>query len=168
MNKEKPYSFTFNGREYKFSLEEFRCITKYNSGQYNTTENITLTIIDYAYEQNVLIANTNLEKVPIFNDSGDYYYSGIVAFDPFVSGAIWLEDEEYYAKEKALSCIGHTFKIPTITSHEWREYKGEKILDYSPSYEDIIKTSWEGRLTNYCCLKGRIIEEKFGGLNNDK
>ena len=132
----------------------------------NTTDHITLTITDYVYENNILIAKTNLEKVPVFcedNPNSLDFYSGIVAFDPFVSAVIWLSDEEYYAKEKALSCINHTFTIPTNTSHTWIFYKGNEILEYYPSYEDIINTSWGGRLTNYCCIKGCIIEDRFRG-----
>ena len=149
MIKEKPYSYKLNnGKVIELSLEEFRYMTKYYSWRYNTTENIILTIIDYSYEQNVLIANTNLDRVPIFHDPCHYYYSGIVAFDPFVSNVICLDDEEYRSKWniQALSCIGHTFTIPTNTGHYWRKYKGEDIIDYVPSYDDIIDTSWDGRI----------------------
>jgi len=148
MKKEKPYLFEFkDGRKIKLSLEEFSNITNYNSYYYSTTENIILTIIDYSYEKNVLIANTNLDRVPIFNDRFRDYYSGIVSFDPFVSGVICLEDKDYYNKKIALSCIGHTFTIPTNTLHSWLEYEGDRIIDYMPSYDDIIDTSWDGKLT---------------------
>ncbi len=163
MNKQKPYSYTLNdGRVIDVSLDEFRYMTNYRSWCWKTTETITLTIIDYIYEQNIFIANTNLDKVPIFIDQVDYY-SGIVAFDPFVSGVIWLEDEDYYNKEIALSCIGHTFTIPTNTSHYWNEYKGKKIIEYLPHYDDIIDTGWEGRLTKYGSLVA--LWKNDGGVN---
>jgi len=166
----KPYSYKIDGKVFDFSLEEFRSITDYRCWSWNTTEHITLTIIDYIYDSNFLIAKTDLEKVPFFCETNGRffdYYSGILAFDPFWAAVIWLEDEEYHSKEKALSCIGHTFTIPTLTSHSWFNHKGKDILKYCPSYEDIINTSWEGRLTNYCIRKNDIIKEKFGGLKND-
>jgi hypothetical protein len=144
MIEEKPYSYKLNdGTVIKVSLEEFRRITNFSSWCWNTTETITLTIIDYDFNKNFLIAKT--EKAPIFNDRCKDYHSGIVAFDPFVGEAISLEDGEYYIKKKALSCIGHTFKILTNTNHYWGEYKGKKIIEYVPRYEDIKDTSWEGR-----------------------
>jgi hypothetical protein len=164
--KNKPYSYEIDGKVFNFSLEEFRRITDYRCCSWNTKEQITLTIIDYFYDRNVFIAKTDLEKVPFFCErNGRFFdfYSGILAFDPFCSCVIWLEDEEYHAKEKALSCIGHTFTIPTLTSHSWFNYKGKYILEYYPSYEDIINTSWDGRLTKYCTWKDDIIEERFGG-----
>jgi len=164
--KNKPYSYEIDGKVFNFSLEEFRRITDYRCWSWNTTDQITLTIIDYLYDRNVFIAKTDLEKVPFFCETNGRFfdfYSGILAFDPFCEGVIWLENEEYHAKEKALSCIGHTFTIPTLTRHSWFNYKGKDILGYSPSYEDIINTSWDGRLTKYCIWKDDIIEERFGG-----
>ena len=167
MNKQKPYSYKLNdGRVIDVSLKEFRYMTNYRSLGWKTTENITLTIIDYSYDQNVLIANTDLNKVPIFIDKEDYcsdYYSGIVLFDPFTDGVICQEEEDYYNKKIALSCIGHTFKIPTNTSHYWAYYKRKDIIEYIPEYDDIIDTSWEGRLTKYGSLDTGIVEERWGG-----
>jgi len=163
MNEEKPYSYKLSdGRVIDVSLEEFRYMTNYRSWSWKTIETITLTIIDYSYDQNILIANTDLDEIPIFNDSCRSY-SGIVAFDPFVGCVIWQEEEDYYNKKIALSCIDHTFTIPTNTSHDWNEYKGKKIIDYIPVYDDIIDTSWEGRLTKYDCLDKGIVEERWGG-----
>jgi len=163
MNKEKPYSYELNdGTVIEVSLEEFRRITNFSCLRWKTTETITLTIIDYDFEKNVLIAKA--KKVPIFNDSCKDYYSGIVAFNPFSTAVIWQEtDEEYYSQEKALSCIGHTFTIPTNTNHHWYECKGKNIIAYFPWYEDIIDTSWEGRLTKYGDFDNPILEERCGG-----
>jgi len=163
MNKEKPYSYKLNdGRVIDVSLKEFRYMTNYRSWGWKTTENITLNIIDYSYEQNTLIANTDLDEVPIFNDSYRDYYRGIVSFDPFSDYVILQEEDYYYNKKIGLSCIGHTFTIPTNTNHQWFEYKGKDIIRYLPEYDDIIETSWEGRITNYYLDKG-IVEERWGG-----
>lgn len=166
MNKEKPYSYELDdGRIIDVSLEEFRYMTNYSSWGWKTTETITLTIIDYSYEQNVFIANTNLDKVPIFIGHVDYY-SGIVAFDPFVDGVIWLEEEDYHNKKIASSCIGHTFTIPTNISHEWSKYKGKDIILYYPVYDDIIDTSWEGQPTKYGGLD-KVLWRNDGGQINE-